>query len=59
MVGRHPGVDAGELADLLRIHPSTFTGILARLERGKYLIRVVDQRDAGDPCSSCLPAARA
>ena len=45
MVGRHPGIDAGTLAGILRLHPSTLTGILVRLEKGKYLLRSVDPAD--------------
>jgi DNA-binding MarR family transcriptional regulator len=46
MVGKYPGLDAGELAGLLRLHPSTLTGIVARLEKGRYVIRWVDPEDA-------------
>jgi DNA-binding MarR family transcriptional regulator len=45
MVGRHPGIGAGELASKLDLHPSTLTGILARLEDRGYLDRVVDPAD--------------
>jgi MarR family transcriptional regulator, organic hydroperoxide resistance regulator len=35
VVGRFPGISAGELAHVLRLHPSTITGILQRLvDRG-------------------------
>jgi DNA-binding MarR family transcriptional regulator len=35
MVGQFPGISAGELAHVLRLHPSTITGILQRLvDRG-------------------------
>jgi len=35
IVGRCPGVSAGQLAETLQLHPSTLTGILKRLgERG-------------------------
>lgn len=45
IVGRFPGLPAGELAALLHLHPSTLTGILARLERGGWLRRRADPRD--------------
>jgi len=32
IVGRTPGISAGALAQILRMHPSTLTGILRRLE---------------------------
>ena len=46
IVGRFPGIPAGELAALLHVHPSTLTGILQRLERQKRVRRRVDPRDA-------------
>ncbi|HEU4427522.1 MAG TPA: MarR family transcriptional regulator [Myxococcota bacterium] len=46
IVGRFPGIPAGELARLLHIHPSTLSGILARLERSGLLRRRADPRDA-------------
>jgi len=45
LVGRFPGLPAGELAALLHVHPSTLTGVLARLERGGFLARRADPRD--------------
>lgn len=45
IVGRFPGIPAGELAALLALHPSTLTGILQRLERGGWLRRRSDPRD--------------
>ena len=30
IVGRYPGVSAGELSEILHLHPSTLTGILGR-----------------------------
>jgi len=45
IVGRFPGLPAGELAELLHVHPSTLTGILARLERGGWIARRADPRD--------------
>ena len=45
LVGRFPGIPAGELAALLHLHPSTVTGILARLEERGWIARRSDPRD--------------
>lgn len=45
IVGRFTGISAGELADILCLHPSTLTGILQRLERRGILIRKRDPDD--------------
>jgi DNA-binding MarR family transcriptional regulator len=45
LVGRRPGISAGELADLLRVHPSTLTGVLRRLEERAFIIRKADPED--------------
>lgn len=44
-VGRTPGMTSGELASLLHVHPSTLTGVLARLEERGYLAREKDPED--------------
>ncbi len=46
IVGRFPGISAGQLARLLHLHPSTLTGILQRLEQRGLLRRRSDPRDA-------------
>ncbi len=46
IVGRFPGILAGQLAAILHLHPSTLTGILKRLERQGLLTRRRDPRDA-------------
>jgi len=46
LVGRFPGISAGELARLQQIHPSTLTGILRRLQARKLLRRQPDAADA-------------
>jgi DNA-binding MarR family transcriptional regulator len=46
IVGRFPNLSAGELARLLHVHPSTITGVLARLERSGLLTRSADRDDA-------------
>lgn len=45
IVGRFPGLPAGDLAALLHLHPSTLTGILARLEQRGWITRRSDARD--------------
>jgi DNA-binding MarR family transcriptional regulator len=45
IVGRFPGVSAGQLAEVLHLHPSTLTGVLRRLERARLLTRRRDPRD--------------
>jgi DNA-binding MarR family transcriptional regulator len=45
IVGRFPGMPAGELATLLHLDPSTLSGILKRLERDGWLRRRDDPRD--------------
>jgi DNA-binding MarR family transcriptional regulator len=46
IVGRTPGISAGSLAQILRMHPSTLTGILRRLETRGVLTRKSDPNDA-------------
>jgi len=46
VVERMPGISAGELARLLHVHPSSLTGILARLEQRRLLRRGIDRSDA-------------
>jgi DNA-binding MarR family transcriptional regulator len=45
VVGRRPGISAGALSDILRLHPSTLTGILHRLERRGLVRRTRDPED--------------
>jgi DNA-binding MarR family transcriptional regulator len=45
VVGQFPGLSAGELAHIVRLHPSTITGILQRLVARGLLERT---RDPGD-----------
>ena len=46
IVGRFPGIAAGELARVVRLHPSTITGILQRLVRKRLLVRDRDPKDS-------------
>jgi DNA-binding MarR family transcriptional regulator len=45
LIARFPGILAGQLAELLYVHPSTLTGILERLERQGLIRRRPDPRD--------------
>jgi DNA-binding MarR family transcriptional regulator len=45
VVGQFPGLSAGELAHIVRLHPSTITGILQRLVTRGLIDR---SRDPGD-----------
>jgi DNA-binding MarR family transcriptional regulator len=45
IVGRAPGISAGALARVLRVHPSTLTGVLRRLEQCKAIRRKPDPVD--------------
>jgi DNA-binding MarR family transcriptional regulator len=46
LVGRYPGISAGDLARILHVHPSTLTGLLKRLVARGVLARRADARDA-------------
>jgi DNA-binding MarR family transcriptional regulator len=45
VLGRSPGTTAGDLAEILGLHPSTITGILKRLEEQAMLERKIDTED--------------
>lgn len=45
LVGQTPGVPARDIAQILGIHPSTLTGILARLEKQGLIRREIDGTD--------------
>jgi MarR family transcriptional regulator, organic hydroperoxide resistance regulator len=45
LIGQVPGLAARDLAKTLGIHPSTLTGILARLEKQSLIRREVDGAD--------------
>jgi DNA-binding MarR family transcriptional regulator len=45
IVARFPGITAGQIAELLHLHPSTVTGILKRLQRQGLIVRRSDPRD--------------
>ncbi len=46
VLSQRPGLSAGELAQLLHLHPSTLTGVLRRLEERGLLARETDSHDA-------------
>lgn len=45
VIGRVPGVSAGEVAAILHLHPSTITGVLRRLEEDGLIAREPDPVD--------------
>ena len=45
LVQRFPDISAGELAEIVQLHPSTLTGILRRLESKRLLVRAPDPGD--------------
>jgi len=45
VVGRFPGISASELAHIVRLHPSTITGVLQRLVARGWIERRRDPRD--------------
>jgi DNA-binding MarR family transcriptional regulator len=46
IIGRFPGISAGELAEILLVHPSTLTGVLKRLAERGVIVRKPDPEDA-------------
>lgn len=45
IVGQKPGQTASEIASMLGKHPSTLTGVLARLEERDLIVRQIDPED--------------
>lgn len=45
LVGRFPGIRPGRLAAMMHLHPSTVSGLIARLERRGLVARRADPRD--------------
>jgi DNA-binding MarR family transcriptional regulator len=45
VVGQSPDATAKQISDILGLHPSTLTGVLARLERQGMILRTVDRTD--------------
>ena len=46
LIGRTPGLLAGDLAELLHLHPGTVSGVVARLESAGLIVRAGDAADA-------------
>jgi DNA-binding MarR family transcriptional regulator len=46
LIARHPGMSGGELATLMHMHPGTMSGILKRLEAGRFIQRTGHEGDA-------------
>jgi len=45
IAARSPGISAGEVAHVVRLHPSTLTGVIQRLVEKELLIRDRDPKD--------------
>ena len=58
VLGRFPGLSAGELAGILLVHPSTLTGILQRLEARRLVKRSPDPADGRRARLSLTPKGR-
>jgi DNA-binding MarR family transcriptional regulator len=50
LIGRHPGITAGELARARGLHPSTLTASFHALEKGRFIERTVHEDDARRAC---------
>ncbi|MDX2010007.1 MAG: MarR family transcriptional regulator [Myxococcaceae bacterium] len=59
LVGRHPGITAGQLATLLCVDASTVSTSLKRLEKRKMLRRRRDTKDARRSIIELLPGGKA
>ncbi len=59
LIGRAPGMTAGELARQMHLHPSTVTGVLARLEARRCVRRTMDRADRRRQYLSLTPKGRA
>jgi len=59
LVAQFPGMSPGEVAHLVRLHPSTVTGILQRLEAKGLLARDTHPADSRRARLHVRPAARA
>jgi MarR family transcriptional regulator, organic hydroperoxide resistance regulator len=58
VLGRRPGITAGSLARALRVHPSTLTGVLRRLERRGLVRRTRDPEDGRRALLELTPRGR-
>jgi DNA-binding MarR family transcriptional regulator len=58
IVGRHPGIAAGRIAEILHVHPSTLTGVLGRLVERGILTRQTDPQDGRRALFGLTPAGK-
>jgi MarR family transcriptional regulator, organic hydroperoxide resistance regulator len=58
VVAQYPGISAKEVADIVRLHPSTITGILQRLTNKGFLLRAQDPVDTRRVRLRIQPSAR-
>jgi DNA-binding MarR family transcriptional regulator len=58
IVGRFPGIAAGEVAEILHLHPSTLTGVLKRLESRGIVVRRSDPLDGRRALLTLSPLGR-
>jgi DNA-binding MarR family transcriptional regulator len=58
IVGQFPGISAGDLANILHIHPSTLTGVLKRLVSRGQIARRPDPQDARRAQFALTPAGQ-
>ena len=58
VVDQYPGISAGALARVVKLHPSTITGILQRLARRRLLRRERDPEDSRRTRLWTAPAAK-
>lgn len=58
IVGTYPGISAGLVADTLRVHPSTLTGVFKQLVRRGLLRRESDERDGRRAVLRVTPKGR-
>lgn len=58
IVGQNPGQTASDIASTLGKHPSTLTGVLARLEARKLILREIDPTDRRRALFTLTPAGK-
>lgn len=58
LVGQQPGQTASEIAAMLGKHPSTLTGVLARLEERELIVREADPEDRRRARFKLTPAGK-
>ena len=58
LIGQSPGIPARDIASTLGIHPSTLTGILARLEKQSLIRREIDGADRRRACFDLTAAGK-